>query len=92
MAFKKVAKVIKKVVAPPKKDQRLVAERNVERMLADGYKIADSESIKDKHGRILGIKSHASDLVLMEKCGVVHHMVFHIMMGIPFQRIMKKLI
>ena len=55
--------------ATPKKQLRLVAERNVEKMKTEGWKVADVDKIKDKHGRLLGIKSHSSDLILMEKQG-----------------------
>ena len=64
----KKKKVIKKESKVAKeKDRRLVADRNVERMLKDGWKIVDVEKIKDGHGRLLGVKTNASDLTLMEK-------------------------
>ena len=64
-------KVIKKsaeakVPPKPKVIQRLVAERNVDRYKAQGYKVA-SNVLGDKHDRVLGVKTNTSDLVLMEK-------------------------
>ena len=49
--------------------RRLVAIHNIDRMRTKGYKLIESDTDKllDKHERLLGIKVHAKDLVLMEK-------------------------
>jgi len=60
---KKVAK--KKVTKAPEEQQRLVAERNVERMKAEGWKVIGDG--KDRHGKVLNVRTHSSDLTLMEK-------------------------
>ncbi len=59
-----------KVVEEPqhrtvRKNQRLVAARNVEKLKAAGWKVIKKPV--DKHGRELGVKTHLEDLTLMEK-------------------------
>jgi len=46
--------------------ERLVAERNIARRLKEGWKICD-DKVEDKHGRKLGVRTHAKDLTLMTK-------------------------
>ena len=64
-------KKIKKVIAgevklkPTSKAQRLVAERNVNKLKKEGWKAVGSA--KDEKGRVLNVDTHTSDLVLMEK-------------------------
>ena len=41
------------------------AGEKVERMKKEGWKVVDED--KGKHGRTVGVRTHASDLVLMEK-------------------------
>lgn len=48
-----------------KKVQRLFALRNVKRFENEGW--IKVKKPADKHGRELGVKTHVSDLVLMEK-------------------------
>ena len=61
---KKADKEIKKVLLekptgkPTKKVQRYVSERNVKKLLKQGYTLVSKEANK---------RTHASDLVLMEK-------------------------
>lgn len=61
---KKVDKVVKKVLLekpkskPTKKIQRYVAERNAKKLLKQGWTLVSREANK---------RTHASDLVLMEK-------------------------
>lgn len=49
-----------------KKVQRLVALRNVDKLKDQGWKVV-KKSYNDVEGRELGVKTHASDLTLMEK-------------------------
>ena len=61
----------KKIVAVkplPKLDkiQKLVTERNVEKLKAQGYKIV-AKNVTDKQGKVMGVRTNISDLVLMEK-------------------------
>lgn len=62
MAFKK-----KEEKVAPKKDRRLVAERNLGKMKAEGYKVVGDG--KDKQGKIDGVRTEMfpPDLTLMEK-------------------------
>lgn len=64
-----IASTIKKLKRRKKKGkiQRLVATRNVKSRLALGWKIANIETLRDKHGKILGVKTNCDDLTLMEK-------------------------
>ena len=55
-----------KVSAPKKKsNQRYVALRNVDKMKLNGWK--EVSILKNKHDRVLGVKTNTSDLTLMEK-------------------------
>jgi len=54
-----------KKVVPPKKTQILVAERNVDKRVLGGWKIVGNP--QDEKGKVLGVKTNASDLILMEK-------------------------
>ena len=62
-AAKKAAEV--KAPPKPKTIQRLVAERNIEKYKALGYKVV--KCCKDKHNRVLGVNTNTSELTLMEK-------------------------
>lgn len=63
MARKKatIDKPVKKEVA-----QRLVRRDNIDKRLKAGWKLV-TEKVTDDRGRVLGVKTNASDLVLMEK-------------------------
>jgi len=67
MPDKELAKVIsgEKKLKPSKKAQRLVAERNVKLRLLEGWKVVGKP--QDDKGKVLDVKTNASDLVLMEK-------------------------
>lgn len=64
----KIDKAIAKDIAKPKttyKEQRYVAQRNVEKMKNLGWKVIGDG--KDAKGKIDGTRSHITDLVLMQK-------------------------
>lgn len=66
-AARKEAEAAKiKLVVKPKKTQRLVAERNMDRLKAEGWKVV-KEDVRDEHGKVLGARTNMSDLTLMEK-------------------------
>ena len=59
----------KEVIVPKKveekKVQRYVSLRNIDKMKKQGWKEVSLK--KDKHDRVLGVKTNSSDLILMEK-------------------------
>jgi len=58
--------VVNKMTEPntSKKEQRLVAARNVARFKAYGYKVVSGAA--DAKGKVLGVRTH-TDLILMQK-------------------------
>jgi len=62
---KKQEKLMKQPKKEIKKERRLVALRNKEKMLASGWKEVKEKA--DPKGKVEGVRTHSGDLVLMEK-------------------------
>lgn len=48
------------------KKERLVAQRNVERLKKEGWTVVKDDP-RDSEGRVLGVRTESKDLVLMSK-------------------------